>query len=42
MLVNGHCGHLQWQIQDFSEGAPNPKVGVLTFFCRKLHEIELI
>ena len=32
----------QWRIQDFPEGAPNPKVGVLTYFfaenCMKMKE----
>ena len=36
----------QWGIQDFLGGwgweAPTPKVGVLTYFCRKLHENERI
>ena len=32
----------QWRIQDFPRGAQTPKVGVLTFFCRKLHENERI
>ena len=37
----------QWVIQDFPEGVPTPKVGVLTYyftilFCRKLHKNETI
>ena len=34
---------IQWRSQDFPEGAPTPKVGVLTyFFCRKMYENERI
>ena len=30
-------------MQDFPQGVPTPKVGVLTYcFCRKLHENEII
>ena len=38
-----YCIISQWQIQDFPEGAPTPKLGVLTYFfaenCMKMKEL---
>ena len=43
MIINGNCGHLQWQIQDFPEGGANSQSECANlYFCRKLHEIELM